>query len=79
MKCPYLCRKIRVTIIAAKGLIKRDMFSIAVSFDSFIVLGYPDVFAVLNVDGEQLQTTQVIKKSLNPMWNESFDMYNILK
>lgn len=27
------------------------------------------------VNGEQTRTTSVIKKTLNPYWNESFDMY----
>jgi len=37
--------------------------------------GFPDPFAVLTVDGEQTKTTSVIKKTLNPYWNESFDVY----
>jgi Ca2+-dependent lipid-binding protein len=35
----------------------------------------PDPFAVITVDAEQTHTTSVIKKTLNPYWNESFDMY----
>ncbi|KAI9773936.1 MAG: hypothetical protein M1840_006162 [Geoglossum simile] len=38
------------------------------------VAGFPDPFAVATVDGEQTQTTSVIKKTLNPYWNESFDV-----
>ena len=38
-------------------------------------LGFPDPFAVVTVDGEQTHTTSVIRKTLNPYWNESFDMY----
>ncbi|OCK75997.1 HECT-domain-containing protein [Lepidopterella palustris CBS 459.81] len=53
---------LRVTIIAADGLYKRDVFR------------FPDPFAVATVNGEQTQTTSVIKKTLNPYWNESFDM-----
>jgi Ca2+-dependent lipid-binding protein len=30
---------------------------------------------VATVNGEQTRTTSVIKKTLNPYWNESFDMY----
>jgi E3 ubiquitin-protein ligase NEDD4 len=30
---------------------------------------------VLTVDGEQTKTTSVIKRTLNPYWNESFDVY----
>jgi Ca2+-dependent lipid-binding protein len=39
--------------------------------------GFPDPFAVATVNGEQTRTTSVIKKTLNPYWNESFDMYVI--
>ena len=39
------------------------------------ILGFPDPFAVATVNGEQTRTTSVIKKTLNPYWNESFDMY----
>jgi E3 ubiquitin-protein ligase NEDD4 len=30
---------------------------------------------VATINGEQTRTTSVIKKTLNPYWNESFDMY----
>lgn len=36
--------------------------------------GFPDPFAVATISGEQTRTTGVIKKTLNPYWNESFDM-----
>ncbi|KAK0615002.1 hypothetical protein B0T17DRAFT_619836 [Bombardia bombarda] len=52
---------LRVTIIAADGLYKRDVFR------------FPDPFAVATIDGEQTKTTQVSKRTLNPYWNESFD------
>ncbi|RHZ66601.1 hypothetical protein Glove_306g8 [Diversispora epigaea] len=55
-------RVIRLTVIAADGLYKRDVFRL------------PDPFAVVTVDGEQTHTTSVIKKNLNPYWNESFDV-----
>ncbi|KAF3936391.1 hypothetical protein ABW19_dt0201634 [Dactylella cylindrospora] len=55
-------RKVRLTVIAADGLYKRDVFR------------FPDPFAVITVDGEQTHTTTVIKKTLNPYWNESFDV-----
>lgn len=38
-------------------------------------LGFPDPFAVVTVDGEQTHSTAVIRKTLNPYWNESFDLY----
>ena len=41
-----------------------------------LILGFPDPFAVLTVDGEQTKTTSVIKKTLNPYWNEAFDVYH---
>ncbi|KAI1633454.1 HECT-domain-containing protein [Biscogniauxia mediterranea] len=52
---------LRVTIIAADGLYKRDVFRL------------PDPFAVATLNGEQTKTTQVSKRTLNPYWNESFD------
>ncbi|KAL2375750.1 hypothetical protein RJ035_008301, partial [Blastomyces gilchristii] len=55
---------LRVTIIAADGLYKRDVFR------------FPDPFAVATVGGEQTHTTSVIKKTLNPYWNEVFDLYD---
>ncbi|KAF7440742.1 hypothetical protein PC9H_001090 [Pleurotus ostreatus] len=59
---PALKKKIRVTVVAADGLSKRDVFRL------------PDPFAVITVDAEQTHTTSVIKKTLNPYWNESFDI-----
>ncbi|PFH52377.1 hypothetical protein AMATHDRAFT_2113 [Amanita thiersii Skay4041] len=55
-------RKIRLTVVAADSLSKRDVFRL------------PDPFAVITVDAEQTHTTSVIKKTLNPYWNESFDI-----
>lgn len=40
------------------------------------MLGFPDPFAVATIGGEQTRTTSVIKKTLNPYWNESFDMHD---
>ncbi|KAJ7644179.1 hypothetical protein FB45DRAFT_897156 [Roridomyces roridus] len=36
--------------------------------------GLPDPFVVLSVDGEQTNTTAVVRRSLNPSWNENFDV-----
>jgi Ca2+-dependent lipid-binding protein len=38
------------------------------------VLGFPDPFAVATLNGEQTNTTSVIKRTLNPYWNETFEM-----
>ncbi|WWD16351.1 hypothetical protein CI109_100777 [Kwoniella shandongensis] len=57
-----LSRVIRVTIVAADSLIKRD------------ILRLPDPFAIVSVDSEQIHTTSVIKRTLNPYWNENFDI-----
>lgn len=35
----------------------------------------PNPFAVITVDGESTYTTSVVKKTLNPYFNEAFDMY----
>ncbi|PMD56939.1 HECT-domain-containing protein [Hyaloscypha bicolor E] len=53
---------LRLTIIAADGLYKRDVFR------------FPDPFAVATLGGEQTKTTAVIKRTLNPYWNETFDL-----
>ncbi|KAF9468470.1 hypothetical protein BDZ94DRAFT_1153978 [Collybia nuda] len=55
-------RSLRVTLIGAHGLVKREL------------LGLPDPFAVLTVDGEQTSTTAIIKRTLSPTWDEHFDV-----
>ncbi|KIM30176.1 hypothetical protein M408DRAFT_328262 [Serendipita vermifera MAFF 305830] len=61
---PYLpwSQKIRLTVISASGLVKREVFS------------NPDPFAVITVDAAQTKTTSVVKKTLKPTWNESFEL-----
>lgn len=49
-------------VYAANGLAKRDL------------LGLPDPFAVLTVDGEQTSNTTIIRRTLSPTWNEHFDV-----
>ncbi|KAI9268720.1 hypothetical protein BY458DRAFT_511338 [Sporodiniella umbellata] len=56
-------KNIRLTIIAADGLSKKDLF-----------FKLPDPFAVVKVDGKQEYTTSVMRKTLHPYWNESFDL-----
>jgi Ca2+-dependent lipid-binding protein len=53
-------------VVSADGLAKRDVFRL------------PDPFAVITVDSEQTHTTSVIKKTLNPYWNEQFDVSVVL-
>ena len=65
-----------IVVIAADGLTKRDVFrTFILDCKSTNFVGFPDPFAVLTVDGEQTKTTSVIKRTLNPYWNESFDVY----
>ncbi|EEQ35675.1 E3 ubiquitin-protein ligase pub1 [Microsporum canis CBS 113480] len=73
---------LRVTIIAADGLYKRDVFReseiprglLHNRNPDMLAPGFPDPFAVATVGGEQTHTTSVIKKTLNPYWNEMFDL-----
>ncbi|RXK40463.1 E3 ubiquitin-protein ligase NEDD4 [Tremella mesenterica] len=48
-----------MSVVAADSLIKRD------------ILRLPDPFALVSVDGEQIHTTSVIKRTLNPYWNDT--------
>ena len=52
-------------VVGASGLVKRDVFRL------------PDPFAVATVDALQTHTTSVVKKTLNPSWNETFELYVI--
>lgn len=78
-----LCH-LHITVIAADGLYKRDVFSRPTQSIRLVAgaltsssTGFPDPFAVATIGGEQTRTTSVIKKTLNPYWNESFDMFDI--
>ena len=42
-------------------------------------IGSPDPFAVVTVDGEQTQTTEVAKKTLNPEWNQTVGAWPLIK
>ncbi|WFD45155.1 HECT-type E3 ubiquitin transferase [Malassezia psittaci] len=64
-------RKVRITVVAADGLSKVCTFQLTDQRDVFRL---PDPFAIVTVDGEQTHTTSVIKKTLNPYWNDSFDI-----
>ena len=52
--------KFMMLVVAADSLSKREVFRL------------PDPFAVITADGEQTRSTSVIKKTLNPYWNEAF-------
>ena len=49
-------------VLAANSLVKREVFSL------------PDPFAVVSVDGDQTYTTNAIRRTLSPAWNQHFDM-----
>ncbi|KAI8916369.1 hypothetical protein EDD86DRAFT_198382 [Gorgonomyces haynaldii] len=53
-------RNLKIKIVAADSLFKRDVFRM------------PDPFVVITVNGEQTHTTAAAKRTLNPFWNESF-------
>lgn len=53
---------VRITVLAASSLVKREVFS------------QPDPFAVVSVDVNQTYTTNTIKRTLIPTWNQHFDI-----
>ena len=53
-------------VVAADGLVKRDVFRL------------PDPFALITVDSEQTHTTSAVEKTLNPYWNEHFNVSVVL-
>ncbi|KAH7103559.1 ubiquitin-protein ligase [Auriculariales sp. MPI-PUGE-AT-0066] len=57
-------RRIRLTVVAANGLIKRDLFRL------------PDSFAAVTVNTDQLQShaTSVVSRTLSPNWNQNFSL-----
>ncbi|XP_052266367.1 E3 ubiquitin-protein ligase SMURF2-like isoform X2 [Dreissena polymorpha] len=56
--------KIRLTVLCAKNLCKRDFFRL------------PDPFAKISVDGSgQCHSTEICKNTLDPKWNQHFDLY----
>lgn len=45
-------------------------------FSNSFLLGYPDPFAKISVDGSgQCHSTETIKNTLEPKWNSHFDLY----
>ncbi|KAJ7600618.1 hypothetical protein C8J56DRAFT_1010453 [Mycena floridula] len=59
---PERFTSIRVTLYGAVGLAKRDL------------LGLPDPFAAVTVDGQQTSSTAVTRKTLSPTWSDHFDV-----
>ncbi|KAI6114349.1 hypothetical protein F5141DRAFT_706205 [Pisolithus sp. B1] len=53
---------VRITVLAANSLVKREVFSL------------PDPFAVVSVDSDRTYTTNTIKRTLTPTWNQHFDI-----
>ena len=49
-------------VTGATGLAKRELLSL------------PDPLAVVVIDGEQACSTSVARRTLSPVWNESFDL-----
>mmetsp|Transcript_17781 Transcript_17781/g.40242 ORF Transcript_17781/g.40242 Transcript_17781/m.40242 type:complete len:1378 (-) Transcript_17781:1476-5609(-) len=54
--------KLRITVVGGKGLPKMDRF------------GKADPYVVLDVDGQKAKT-RILKKTLDPVWEETFDFY----
>uniref|UniRef100_A0A0V0G8E9 E3 ubiquitin-protein ligase n=1 Tax=Triatoma dimidiata TaxID=72491 RepID=A0A0V0G8E9_TRIDM len=56
--------KIRLTILCARNLARRDLFRL------------PDPFAKISVDGSgQCHSTDTCKGTLDPKWNQHYDLY----
>ncbi|CAG9135019.1 unnamed protein product [Plutella xylostella] len=60
----YGAQKIRLTILCARNLARRDLFRL------------PDPFARISVDGSgQVYSTSAVKGTLDPKWNTHYDLY----
>ncbi|XKL60931.1 hypothetical protein PGB90_007988 [Kerria lacca] len=56
--------KIRLTVLCARNLIRKDLFKL------------PDPFAKISVDGSgQCHSTDTCKATLDPKWNQHYDLY----
>ncbi|XP_071443467.1 E3 ubiquitin-protein ligase SMURF2 isoform X2 [Hetaerina americana] len=56
--------KIRLTILCARNLARRELFRL------------PDPFAKISVDGSgQCHSTETCKSTLDPKWNQHYDLY----
>ncbi|CAG9864103.1 unnamed protein product [Phyllotreta striolata] len=57
-------QKIRLTILCARNLVRKDLFRL------------PDPFAKISVDGSgQSHSTEPVKNTLDPKWNSHYDLY----
>ncbi|KAL0893185.1 hypothetical protein ABMA27_014800 [Loxostege sticticalis] len=60
----YGAQKVRLTILCARNLVRRDLFRL------------PDPFAKISVDGSgQVYSTNAVKATLDPKWNTHYDLY----
>jgi len=56
--------KIRLTILCARNLVRKDLFRL------------PDPFAKISVEGSgQCHSTDICKATLDPKWNQHYDLY----
>uniref|UniRef100_A0A1I8Q8E3 E3 ubiquitin-protein ligase SMURF1 n=1 Tax=Stomoxys calcitrans TaxID=35570 RepID=A0A1I8Q8E3_STOCA len=56
--------KIRITILCARNLVRKDLFR------------HPDPFAKVQVDGTgQVYSTDISKSTLDPKWNAHYDLF----
>lgn len=57
-------QKIRLTILCARNLVRKDLFRL------------PDPFAKISVDGSgQCHSTETVKNTTDPKWNSHYDLY----
>jgi Ca2+-dependent lipid-binding protein len=50
-------------------------YSLSSEYLFMLDVALPDSFAVVTIGREQLKTTSIIKRNLNPYFNESFDLW----
>jgi hypothetical protein len=50
-------------------------YNLSSEFLLMLDVAFPNPFAVVSIGGEQTKTTSVVKRTLNPNWDESFDLW----
>jgi E3 ubiquitin-protein ligase NEDD4 len=50
-------------------------YNLSTKYLLMLDVAFPDPFAVVTIGGEQTKTTSVIERTLNPYWNESFNLW----